>query len=64
MALYELEQVNALVTEGYEINKAIDFESNILGDMNARSIKLRELLLLFQDAASWLVKLHRIFLQA
>ena len=39
MALYELEQVNALVTEGYEINKAIDFESNILGDMNARSIK-------------------------
>lgn len=49
MALYELEQVNALVTEGYEINKAIDFESNILGDMNARSIKLRELLLLFQE---------------
>ncbi len=50
MALYELEQVNALVTEGYEINKAIDFESNILGDMNARSIKLREhFLLLFQE---------------
>ena len=42
--------MNALVTEGYEINKAIDFESNILGDMNARSIKLRELLCFFKKS--------------
>lgn len=49
MALYELEQANGFVTEGYEINKAIDFESNILGEANARSSKLRGLLQLFQE---------------
>mgnify|MGYP003050486242 CR=1 FL=1 len=48
MALYELEQANGFVTEGYEINKAIDFESNILGEANTRSSKLRGLLQLFQ----------------
>lgn len=49
MALYELEQANGFVTEGYEINKAIDFESNILGEANTRSSKLRGLLQLFQE---------------
>lgn len=48
MAFYELEQANGFVTEGYEINKAIDFESNILGEANTRASKLRELLQLFQ----------------
>lgn len=48
MALYELEQANGWVTEGYEINKAIDFESNILGETSARSGKLSELLRLLQ----------------
>ena len=49
MALYELEQANGFVTEGYEINKASDFESNILGEANTRSSKLRGLLQLFQE---------------
>lgn len=46
-ALYELEQANSFVAEGYEINKAIDFESNILGEANERLSKLRELLQFF-----------------
>lgn len=50
MALYELEQANGFVTEGYEINKAIDFESNILGEANTRSSKLRGLLQLFKKS--------------
>ena len=44
VALYELEQANSRVIEGYEINRAINFESNILGDTNERLSKLRELL--------------------
>lgn len=49
VALFELEQANSLVNEGYEINKAIDFESNILGETNERLAKLRELVLLFKS---------------
>lgn len=51
LALFELEQANSLVNEGYEINKAIDFESNILGETNERLAKLRELILLFKHLA-------------
>ena len=39
IALFELEQANSFVNEGYEINKAIDFESNILGETNERLAK-------------------------
>lgn len=49
IALYELEQANSFVAEGYEINKAINFENNILGDKNERLSKLRELLHLFRE---------------
>ncbi len=68
MALYELEQANGFVTEGYEINKAIDFESNILGEANARWSKLRELLRLFQevrltDAAGQLIDVGALYNQ-
>lgn len=49
MALYELEQANSSVIEGCEINKAIDFESNVLGEASEREGKLRELLQLFQE---------------
>ena len=48
VALYELEQANSRVIEGYEINRAINFESNILGDTDERLSKLRELLHFFQ----------------
>lgn len=48
IALFELEQANSFVNEGYEINKAIDFESNILGETNERLAKLRELILVFK----------------
>lgn len=49
VALYELEQANSRVIEGYEINRAINFESNILGDTNERLSKLRELLHFFRN---------------
>ena len=48
VALYELEQANSRVIEGYEINRAINFQSNILGDTNERLSKLRELIHFFQ----------------